>query len=332
MIITRTPFRISFFGGGTDYPAWYKKNGGSVLSTSIDKYCYITCRPLPPFFDYKFRIAYSKLETAKHTRNIDHPSVRESLKFMDMEKSGISISYDADLPARSGLGSSSAFTVGLLNALHGLKGKIVNKQQLAMDAIYVEQMLIKENVGSQDQIVTAHGGLNRIDFSNDGDINISPVIVSPKRLKDLQSHLMLFFTGFSRTASAIAAEQIKKIPKKQNELKIMHQMVDESISILDGNKSINEFGKLLDKSWQIKRELSSKISTPAIDEIYNRAMAAGATGGKLLGAGGGGFMLIFARPEYHKSIRQKLSKLIYVPFSFENSGSRVIYYSANAFL
>lgn len=329
MIITRTPFRISFFGGGTDYPIWYKKNGGSVLSTSINKYCYITCRPLPPFFDYKYRVAYSKLETSKNTKNIEHPSVRELLNFVDLKNIGVSISYDADLPARSGLGSSSAFTVGLLNALHGLKGQIRNKYQLAMDAIHVEQKLIKENVGSQDQVIAAYGGLNRIDFANGGDITVLPITISQKRLKELQDSLMIFFTGFSRNASDIAAEQIKMTLTKNNELKLMHQMVDQALEILNSNQNINKFGELLHESWQIKRQLTPKISNPAIDKIYETAIKTGATGGKLLGAGGGGFMLIFAQPKYQKKIRQKLGKLIHVPFAFENSGSRVIYYSTN---
>jgi len=302
------------------------------LSTSIDKYCYITCRFLQPFFKYKYKIIYSKVEYTKDLNKIVHPSVRESLKYTDMHNVPVSVSYDSDLPARSGLGSSSSFTVGLLNALYGLKGEIRNKYQLALDAIHVEQNMIKESVGSQDQVIAANGGLNRIDFAKDGKISVIPITINSARRKDLQDHLMMFFTGFSRTASTIAAEQIKKTPKKSEELKTMHLMVDKAIAILNSNRDINEFGQLLDKTWQIKRKLTSKISNPSIDKIYEKALSAGATGGKLLGAGGGGFMLIFAKPEYHNEIRRKLSNFLYVPFSFEDSGSRVIYYSHGGLL
>ena len=285
------------------------------MSTSIDKYCYITCRFLQPFFKYKYKIIYSKVEYTKDLNKIVHPSVRESLKYTDMHNVPVSVSYDSDLPARS-----------------GLKGEIRNKYQLALDAIHVEQNMIKESVGSQDQVIAANGGLNRIDFAKDGKISVIPITINSARRKDLQDHLMMFFTGFSRTASTIAAEQIKKTPKKSEELKTMHLMVDKAIAILNSNRDINEFGQLLDKTWQIKRKLTSKISNPSIDKIYEKALSAGATGGKLLGAGGGGFMLIFAKPEYHNEIRRKLSNFLYVPFSFEDSGSRVIYYSHGGLL
>ena len=328
MIITRTPFRISFFGGGTDYPVWYKKNGGAVLSTSINKYCYITCRHLPPFFDYKYRVVYSKLEEITHREKIAHPSVRECLKHVNLD-GGILVSYDADIPARSGLGSSSSFTVGLLNALHGLKGNIRTKMQLAMEAIHVEQNMIKENVGSQDQTIAAFGGFNKIEFGGKEELKIQPITIKPDRLQSLQDHLMIFFTGFSRIASVIAAEQIKTTPQKDRELKTMRLMVDHAIGILNGKGDIGDFGKLLNENWQIKRSLTSKISNPLIDNIYEAGLKVGAVGGKLLGAGGGGFILFFVRPRNQKKLKEKLKKFLHVPFSFENSGSQIIYYAPN---
>ncbi len=327
MIITRTPFRISFFGGGTDYPAWYKKNGGAVLSTTINRYGYITCRFRAPFFEHKYKMTYSKIEETNNYNKIDHPSIRESLKFLNM-KDGISVVYDTDLPARSGLGSSSTFTVGLLNALYGLKGELKTKRQLAIDAIHVEQNLIKENVGSQDQTAAAFGGFNRIEFGGANEITVYPLTVSQDRLTDLQNHLMIFFTGFSRTASEIAAEQVQLINQKNNELTAMKQMVYEAQDILyRKNGNLDDFGHLLDKSWQLKRTLSPQISNPTLDKIYKAGRDAGALGGKLLGAGGGGFILFFARPKYQPRIREKLKKYLHVPFNFENSGSQVIYYS-----
>ena len=327
MIITRTPFRISFFGGGTDYPAWYKKNGGAVLSTSIDKYCYITCRYLSPFFKYKYRIIYSKLEETDNRDEIDHPSARECIGHVNPDMK-IMVAYDADVSARSGLGSSSSFTVGLLNALYGLEGKKKTKTQLATEALHVEQNLIKENVGSQDQVVAAFGGLNKIEFGEKKDFKVLPIAISQEKLNFLQNHLMLFFTGFSRTASEIAAEQIKLIPQKGSELKTMRQMVDKAINILhDKNKNLDDFGKLLHESWQLKKSLSSQISNSAIDNIYDAGHRAGALGGKLLGAGGGGFMLFFVPPERHKKIKEKLAKFPNVPFRIEHSGSQIIYHS-----
>ncbi len=326
MIITRTPFRISFFGGGTDYPGWYKENGGTVLSTTIDKYCYISCRPLPPFFKYKHRIVYSKTENAKDTNKIIHPSVRECIRFIDLDH-GLEIHHDGDLPARSGLGSSSSFTVGMIHALYGLKGMIKSKRDLALDAIHVEQDLIGENVGSQDQIAAAYGGFNKIDLSGAHVISVQPVIMSPERLNHLQDHMMLFFTGLSRNASEVAKTQIKNIPKTRNELTAMTAIANEGFSIIKNQKPVEEFGKLLKESWQYKRKLSKKISNEKIDTIYATAMKAGALGGKLLGAGGGGFILFFAPPEIQPKIKEKLKKLLCVPFRFENQGSQIIYYN-----
>jgi len=324
MIISRTPFRVSFFGGGTDYPVWYRENKGAVLSTTIDKYCYITCWYLPPFFDYSNRIVWSRIETVKDISEIQHPAVRVTLQFMKI-KGGVEIHHAADLPARTGLGSSSSFTVGLLHALYALNGLMPSKMQLAKDAIHIEQNLLKENVGSQDQVSVAFGGFNKIEFSGNENPHVSPIIMNGGKLQQLQDHMMLVFTGFSRTASEVAAEQIKNTPKRVNELKTMLQMVDEAISILKSN-DLTGFGKLLHESWQLKRGLTDRISSPEIDDIYAAALSAGATGGKLLGAGGGGFLLLFAEPEIQPVIKEKLDHLLCVPFRFENRGSQIIFY------
>ncbi|MBI4180945.1 MAG: kinase [Chloroflexi bacterium] len=330
MIISRTPFRISFFGGGTDYPVWYHENGGAVLGTTIDKYCYITCRYLPPFFEHKYRIVYSLTELVRDIDEIRHPAVRETLRFLGITE-GVEIHHDGDLPARTGLGSSSSFTVGLLHALYALKGIMPPKMQLAQEAIDIEQNIIKENVGSQDQVLAAFGGFSRINFSGDGNIEIEHIIIKPQRLELLQNHLMLFFTGFSRTASEIASEQIKQTPNKKRELAEMQGMVDEAINILDGDNDLLEFGKLLHQSWQLKRSLTDRISTPSIDAIYDRAICAGATGGKLLGAGGGGFILLFVSPELQARVKENLNGLLHVPFRFENLGSQIIFYEPDLF-
>lgn len=327
MIITRTPFRISFFGGGTDYPGWYKENGGAVLSTTINKYCYLSCRDLPPFFNHKYRVVYSVQELVKKISEIDHPSVRSTLHFLNINQ-GVEVHHQADLPAKSGLGSSSSFTVGLVNALSGLKGEIKNKRQLALDAIHIEQNLIKENVGSQDQTAASFGGLNRIDFGGIQEISVQPLIINSARLESLQDHLMLFFTGLSRDASKIAKEQIKNIKDRNSELKLMHQMVNEGTAILTNNKrSLDEFGKLLHETWKVKKSLSSKITNPYLDAIYKTGKQAGALGGKLLGAGGGGFVLFFARPEVQPKILKKLKNFLHVPFRFDHLGSQIIYYA-----
>ncbi|PIR15034.1 MAG: kinase [Elusimicrobia bacterium CG11_big_fil_rev_8_21_14_0_20_64_6] len=330
MIITRTPFRMSYFGGGTDYPAWFQKNGGAVLATTIDKYCYISCRYLPPFFEHKSRILYSKVECVDSNDQIEHPAVRGVLGQMGI-KEGIEIHHDGDLPARTGLGSSSAFVVGLLNALSALKNTMPTKLDLAKAAINIEQNVLKENVGCQDQVITSFGGLQRVDFSRNDDIVVTPMVVSRERLEELQSHTLLFFTGFSRIASEIVKEQLQRIPEKTGELNRMYEMVDESIGILLSKNNLDGFGRLLDENWTLKRSLSSKVSLPAIDEIYEAAKSAGALGGKLLGAGGGGFMMLFAPPHTHAKIREKLKKLLYIPFRFDNEGSRIIYYQPNSY-
>jgi len=326
MIISRTPFRISFFGGGTDYPLWYNEHKGSVLATSINKYCYITARYLPPFFDYNYRIRYYQREETKEISEIKHPSVRECLKFLNFNK-GVEIQHNSDLPARIGIGSSSSFTVGLLHALYALQGKMVSKRQLALEAIHIEQDIIKENVGSQDQTTAAFGGFNKIDFDTEHIIQVSPITLQSQKIKNFQNHLMLFFTGFSRNASEIAQEQIKKIPKRKKELKQMFEMVEEATNILNGSDSdICDFGRLLNKAWEIKQNLTHKITTPAIDKIYKDAMEAGALGGKLLGAGGGGCILFFVEPKKQNKVKKKLKNLLYIPFGFENLGSQIIYY------
>ena len=329
MIITRTPFRISFFGGGTDYPAWYRQHGGEVLATTIDKYCYITCRHLPPFFEHKHRIVYSLIENVRHVEEIKHPAARAVLGWAGCEK-GLEIHHDGDLPARSGLGSSSSFTVGLVHALAALEGKYVTKEALATNAIHIEQDIIKENVGSQDQISAAFGGFNRIEFKHNDTFQVSQVILPKDRLHELQSHLMLCFTGFSRIASEVAKSKIDNFRNRETELTKMKSMVDEAVQILRNAKTpIEEFGKLLHQSWLYKRSLSDMVSTPEIDALYEQALSAGATGGKILGAGGGGFLLLFAKPELHARVRKRLEQLIHVPFEFEDSGSRVVLYQPN---
>ena len=329
MIITRTPFRISFFGGGTDYPAWSNEHGGEVLSTSIDKYCYITCRHLPPFFDYKHRIVYSAIENVRHWDEIKHPAVRGVLSWANCSK-GLEIHHDGDLPARSGLGSSSSFTVGLVHALAALKGNMVSKEQLARDAIHIEQNVIGESVGSQGQVAAAYGGFNRIEFLRNGGFQVAPVIVRKQRLKELQKHLMLCFTGFSRIAAEVAQSKIANLARRQVELERMRGMVEEAVQILHASqRPIEEFGDLLHQAWLVKKQLSEKVSTSEIDAIYQTARDAGAIGGKILGAGGGGFLLLFVRPADQPKVREALKTLIHVPFSFDESGSRVVLYQPN---
>ena len=329
MIISRTPFRISFFGGGTDYPTWYEKNGGATLSTTIDKYCYITARHLPPFFPVKHRIVWSKIEVVDTHDEIEHPSVRETLKHLGVQD-GMEIHHTGDLPARSGLGSSSSFTVGLLHAMYKLMNKPITKLKLATEAIHIEQKKIKENVGSQDQLAASFGGLNKFSFNKDGSFAVEPIILTDDRLDALQKHLMLVFTGMARTASEIAAEQIKNTHEKEKELRAMHLMVDEAVKILKSPTGrLTDFGKLLHETWMLKRGLSSKITNNEVDSIYSAAREAGAIGGKLLGAGSGGFMLLFVPPEHQPAVREKLKKYIIVPFKFENEGTKIIYHSAN---
>ncbi len=327
MIISKTPFRISFLGGGTDYPVWYRNNGGGkTISASIDKYCYISCRQLPPFFGFRHRIVWSKTEHVQHHDEIQHPAVREVLKFLEVPH-GVSIHHDGDLPARAGLGSSSTFTVGLLHALQALLGRMMTKRQLALDAIHIEQERLQENVGSQDQVIAAYGGFNLIEFGGADHIAVHPVPMNRERLDQFQDHLMLFFTGISRTASEIAATQIANTHRKTAELSAMVQTVDEAIRILTGAGPLDEFGQLLHEGWQLKRSLTDQISTNEIDSIYETGRRAGALGGKILGAGGGGFILFFVPPERKPAVRQALQPLLHVPFRFENLGSQIIHYA-----
>ena len=325
MVITRTPFRISFFGGGTDYPVWFEKNGGAVLSTTINKYCYVITRYLPPFWECKYRLRYTAHEEVNRIDQIKHPSIRESLNHVNFNH-GVEVQHNTDIPGMSGLGSSSSFTVGFLRSLYALRGEEISKEKLAMDAIHVEQKRIGESVGSQDQTIAAFGGFRKIGFDKNGKINVQLVPISDERKNELEENLQLFFVGFPRRASEIAEEQIKNTPKKETELFAMRKMVDDAHAILlDQKKSLDDFGELLHESWQIKRTLSSKISNPIIDEIYETALSAGALGGKVLGAGGGGFMLFYAPKVFQEKVRSKLSGLLEVPFQFEKFGTKVIY-------
>jgi len=326
MVISRTPTRISFFGGGTDFPEWYQKNGGAVLSTTINKYCYISCRALPPFFEHKHKIVYSKQEVANEIDEIIHPSVRETLRFVNIAD-GVSISYDGDLPARSGLGSSSAFTVGLLHALYALQGKMVSKKQLAMEAIHIERDMIKENVGSQDQVAAAFGGLNKIEFTSQHNIEVTPLIMTKERFLRFQEHFLLYYTGVQRSASTIEADKLNHINGRKKELEAMRAMVDQAFDSLSGDNGFIEFGKLLHESWQLKKSLSDKVSNPYIETIYKTALRNGAIGGKILGAGGGGFILFFVKPECAPKVKRALNFLLHVPFRFDVLGSQIIYYS-----
>jgi len=326
MVITSTPLRISFFGGGTDYPVWYREHAGAVLATAINKRCYVTCRRLPPFFEYHSRVSYSKVENVRHNGAIEHPAVRGCLQFLGINE-GVEIHHVADLPARTGLGTSSAFTVGLLLALYALQDRMRDKHALATDAIHVEQELLQEAVGAQDQVSAAYGGFNRINFRTDGSIEVKRVLTAQDRLAELEQHLALYFTGFSRTASEIAQEQVRMTPQREQELNTMLQLVDEAETIVTSpGRSLDEFGCLLHEGWQIKRSLTQKITNAGIDEIYEAGLSAGALGGKLLGAGGGGFMLFFVPPERRQELRERLRKLLCVPFSFSNQGSHVVVY------
>jgi D-glycero-alpha-D-manno-heptose-7-phosphate kinase len=326
MIITRTPLRISFFGGGTDYPVWYREHSGAVLSTAIDKCCYITSRWLPPFFEYQSRVSYSRIENVNDNGAIEHPSVRECLQFLNINE-GVEIHHVADLPARTGLGTSSAFTVGLLLGLYALKNQMRDKHTLAADAIHVEQNLIGEAVGSQDQVSAAYGGFNRINFNQDDSFEVKRILAAPSRLRELERNLALYFTGFSRIASEIAQEQLRVTPQKTKELETMFQMVDEAENILTTpHRSLDEFGRLLHEGWKVKRSLTQKITNSNINEIYEAGLEAGALGGKLLGAGGGGFMLLYVPPERREALRLRLKKLLCVPFAFSNRGSQVSVY------
>lgn len=325
MFISRTPFRISFFGGGTDYPDWYLKEGGCVLSTSIDKYCYITCRNFPPFFPDTYRIVWSHIENVSSINEILHPAVREGLRMMGFENwRGIELHHQGDLPARSGMGSSSAFANGLLLILSAMTGKPLSRHELFLRSIDLEQNWLKETVGSQDQVATAVGGFNTVCFGQDGAITVNPVGMTPEREKALNDRLMLFFTGTSRLSSHIAKQVVTGLADRSGELRRMAQMVSEAASLLQGSGDIDDFGRMLHETWMLKRSLGAAVSSSQIDEIYQKARDHGALGGKLLGAGGTGFMLFFVPPEHQASVREALSSLLHVPFRFEKNGAQLI--------
>jgi D-glycero-alpha-D-manno-heptose-7-phosphate kinase len=326
MIISRTPFRISFFGGGTDYPHWYNYNKGAVISATINKYCYLNVRFLPPFFKYKYCIRYYLREERLKLDDIKHPSVRESIKYLKINN-GIEVVHNADLPAQSGLGSSSSFTVGIINALSALKGRMLTKKELTNHAIYVEQKIIKENVGSQDQSAAAFGGFNRINFGGSAEVIVNPIIINKKFEKSLQENLLLIFSGLSRDAEKVAKDQIINIDKNKDKYEKIYQLVNEAEDILIKQKTPDTFGELLNYQWQLKKTLSHNITNHTVDEMYNLALKNGAIGGKLLGAGNGGFMIFYAKKKNHNKILNKLKNFLHVPFRFDYTGSQIIYFS-----
>lgn len=328
MVITQTPFRMSFFGGGTDFKEFYEEHGGSVISTSFDKYCYVTVRHLPRFFDYSNQITYNVIERTNTAEEIKHPAVREAMKYLDMHE--LRVVYEADLPARSGIGSSSSFAVGLISACYALKGKYADKRKLADDAIYLERVLCNESGGIQDQIAASFGGFNRIDFDSEG-YRVNPIIISRERKKQLNKNLMLFFTGFSRFSSDIAVKQKEATKNKVNELIEMKNLVNEAEKILTSKTELIEFGKLLDYTWKLKRGITDNISNNSIDDLYKTATNAGAIGGKLLGAGGGGFMLFYVEEDKQEKVKEAFKDLLHVPFDFENGGTRIMYYKSEDF-
>jgi D-glycero-alpha-D-manno-heptose-7-phosphate kinase len=329
MIITKTPFRMSFFGGGTDLPSFFNEHGGAVISTTFDKYCYVVVRHMPPFHPYISELVHNRFERVNDVEEIEHPLIRECMKLHDIHE--IRLTYEGDLPARTGLGTSSTFAVGMLNAFCALKGKMMSKRQLAQEAIHVERDILKEHGGWQDQVAAAYGGLNRIDF-RDNDFSVHPIIISPERKKELDDNLMLFYTGIQRFSSEIQADTFAKPVDKTQQLKDMLALVDEAEKILtDKEISLNEFGKLLDATWKLKRGTGSKVSNGSIDELYDMAIKAGALGGKLLGAGGGGFLLFYCEKEKQEALKLAMEKLMIVPFNFENDGAQVLYYAPQSY-
>ena len=325
MVISQTPFRMSFFGGGTDMENYFRKYGGAVLSTTFDKYCYVTVRHLPRFFDYKTHLTYSRMEYVNTYDEIQHPAIRNAMKMLDMHE--LRLTYEADLPAQSGLGTSSSFAVGMLNAFYALKGKYVDKKKLADEAIYLERNLCQEAGGWQDQIAASFGGFNRINFNADG-YEVLPVIISPERKKQLNQNLMMFFTGFTRFSSEVQKANAADKVDKTAQLREMLSLVDDAEKVLtDKEKNLDDFGRLLDHTWKLKRQTGSAVSTNSIDELYAKGIAAGALGGKLLGAGGGGFLVFYVQPEHQDAVRLAMRDLLYIPFKFEDGGTRVIHYT-----
>lgn len=329
MIITKTPFRMSFFGGGTDMESFFMGNGGAVLSTTFDKYCYVNVRHLPRFFDYSTELSYAKIERVTDVNDIQHPAIREAMKMLDMHE--IRLTYEADLPARSGLGTSSSFAVGMINAFYALKGKYADKKKLADAAIYLERELCKEAGGWQDQIAASYGGFNRINFNSDG-YEVLPLIINPERKRQLNNNLMMFFTGFTRFSSDVQKANASNKADKVNQLKEMLALVDEAEKVLvDKQSDLDEFGRLLDHTWRIKRKTGNTVSTNSIDELYDKGLKAGALGGKLLGAGGGGFLVFYVEPDKQEKVKKAMEDLLYIPFEFEDGGTRVIHYSPETY-
>ena len=330
MIITKTPFRMSFFGGGTDMESFFRENGGSVLSTTFDKYCYVNVRHLPRFFDYSTELSYSRTERVTAVEQIQHPAIRNAMKMLDMHE--IRLTYEADLPARSGLGTSSSFAVGMLNAFYALKGKYADKKRLADEAIYLERELCQEEGGWQDQIAASFGGFNRINFNAEG-YEVLPVIISPERKKQLNQNLMMYFTGFTRFSSEIQKANAAGREDKTAQLKEMLSMVDEAEKILtDKEASLDEFGRMLDYTWKLKRQTGAAVSTNSIDALYAVGMKAGALGGKLLGAGGGGVLIFYVQPDKQEAVRKAMKDLMHIPFAFEDGGTRVIHYTPETYV
>lgn len=325
MIITKTPFRMSFFGGGTDMEAYFREHGGAVLSATFDKYCYVQVRQLPKFFDYRSELIYSRTERVKAVGDIEHPLIRNAMKMMELDD--LRVAYDADLPARSGLGTSSSFAVGMLHAFYALKGQYVDKKRLADDAIYLERVLCNEAGGWQDQIAASFGGLNRIDFGEHG-YTVHPLIISKERKRQLNDRLLMYFTGFTRLSSEVQKEAAGQKNRNRNAiLREMHQLVDQAQAVLTNvNADMDEFGRMLDYTWKLKRQTSSNISTGSIDAMYEKGIRAGALGGKLLGAGSGGFLIFYVQPEKREAVRREMADLLEIPFEFEENGTQVLYY------
>jgi len=325
MIITKTPFRISFFGGGTDMPSFFNEHGGAVISSTFDKFCYVNVRHLPPFMPYYSELVYSNIERVNSLDEIQHPAIREAMKMLDIHE--IRLTYEGDLPARTGLGTSSTFAVGMLNAFYALKGKQAGKRKLAQDAIFLERELCKESGGWQDQIAAAFGGLNRIDFA-DNQFKVNPIIIHPDRKALLNRSLLLFYTGISRFSAEIQKDTISNQKDKTAELKEMLSLVNDAQAILeDKHSDFNDFGRLLDHTWRLKRQTGKKISNDSIDDLYEKGLKAGALGGKLLGAGGGGFFLFYVEPDKRQAVIDALDNLMHVPFTFENEGTSIVHYN-----
>ena len=331
MIITKTPFRMSFFGGGTDMESFFREHGGAVLSTTFDKYCYVNVRHLPRFFDYRTELSYAKIERVTDVEQIAHPAVRNAMKMLDMHE--IRLTYEADLPARSGLGTSSSFAVGMLNAFYALKGKYADKKKLADEAIYLERELCAEAGGWQDQIAAAFGGMNRIEFNKDGTYDVKPIIIHPDRKKQLNNNLLMFFTGFTRFSSDLQKANQTGYDEKVKQLQQMYTLVDDAERVLeDKHSDLDEFGRLLDHTWRLKRQTGGAITTNSIDALYEKGITAGALGGKLLGAGGGGFLVFYVQPEKQDAVKEAMKDLLYVPFKFEDGGTRVIHYTPESYI